>query len=221
MVKYILMVLVLMLPVVGNAESKVLFNGPNWKIIQAGDDMIRMTGFLGINSVYPLNMLIQTGKYENLQLDGPGGHFRPGMILGNIIRESNIRVHVKEGDVCISACAFAAMASQDLTIEGKFALHPPYPNFDMDMELRDYISINNKGYFAMVMYMLDHGYNMDLIEAITSHSNASEYVVFDNEENLLSFRTDSPLTKTDSGDKLYIVLGEDELIEYKITHTQK
>lgn len=90
-------------------QRTILFNGP---FLEGTSD--RLKAFLNENSE------------RKMIMNSPGGIFTEGIATGEIIREMGVIVHIPSRAVCISACAFAAIASEEINIEGIIAFHRPY-----------------------------------------------------------------------------------------------
>ena len=58
-----------------------------------------------------------------VSLDSPGGSLLGGLRLGYAMRELGVHTNIGATQSCMSACAFAFLAGQQRTVEGKFGIH--------------------------------------------------------------------------------------------------
>jgi len=73
-----------------------------------------------------LKAFLNENPERTMIMNSPGGIFSEGIATGELIREMGVAVHIPSRAVCISACAFAAIASEEVKIEGIVAFHRPY-----------------------------------------------------------------------------------------------
>jgi len=75
-----------------------------------------------------VNLLIELSKWEVpptvFHITSPGGDLGEAMLIGEIIRESQIPVW--SGDECSSACVFILASGVERSVFGKLGLHRPY-----------------------------------------------------------------------------------------------
>jgi uncharacterized protein YraI len=78
----------------------------------------------------------QSGAWDVLVLSSPGGDFAEGLAIASYARENLLPTHIRRGDTCASACAFAFLggsfsedgtyARRSLEVGAKLLFHAPY-----------------------------------------------------------------------------------------------
>jgi hypothetical protein len=155
-----------------------------------GTKFIRLNGAVGESFGHNLTTLIRRNPdIAYIELYSLGGIIGELDQPGSIIRERTIPVRVREGETCISACAFLALYSPDITIHGQLAFHLSYVNyFDSDMTLYE-ISQSNVTYSILTTRtMFDNKWSLLLFYLISEHSDRTNFVVFDSDADLNLFR---------------------------------
>jgi len=97
------------------------------KFIQwEGEKTILFDGDFSTGTSTRLNLFLTENSERRMIMNSPGGLFDEGISTGRIIRDMGVKVIIPSKAVCISACAFAAIASEDIVINGMVAFHRPY-----------------------------------------------------------------------------------------------
>lgn len=134
-------------------------------------------------TITPFSVLATIARLEKspgavLVMASPGGHLLEGIKLGEFIRDNDIKVIVPEGERCASACAFAAIASYDLTLDGDLWFHRPFlPLLDTRMSIEDAMNRHALITLQVVTYLKAMGVHDRLIEAIYSRSDRGKFIV--------------------------------------------
>lgn len=110
-------------------QNEILYSSPEFTISfmdYDGRSILRFSGTIDQNahSIFKIFYLSKTPDY--IALAGPGGLFLEGMKMSGMIESYEIPVIILPLDICLSACAFAAMSSPKFEIEGLLGLHMPY-----------------------------------------------------------------------------------------------
>ena len=88
---------------------------------------LRITGQTDMVQVLAASDMMREKDIKYIEMWGPGGYMEMGLQLGNRISKiEGVTVVVPKGKRCISACAFAAMGSKHIRIDGKLMLHRPF-----------------------------------------------------------------------------------------------
>jgi len=179
------------------------------------ESWLRFEGAMTMKGMSDLGDKIVAGNYDRLELNSAGGLAQSGYLLGHAIEYSNVKVMVRYGDICLSACAFAAMGSDDVIINGILGLHSPYAmGHDSGTTLTEIAQISNVGFADMMWYLSNMGYNIRLLKQIADETSPESFIVFSNAADLKSFKTDSFLNDTKEYMTMYEVMSTDDIREY-------
>lgn len=90
-----------------------------------------------------------------VNMAGPGGDFYAGLSIGRSIAAEGASVLISEGKECVSACAFAAVGADKLSIQGKLLFHVPYKmGYRNNVTLQDVAQDAGVAYFDMTRYLV-------------------------------------------------------------------
>lgn len=158
---------------------------------------------------------IEQHQPDRIEFYSPGGMVNEGLILGHYLSESDIIVDVREGEYCLSTCAFAILPSQHQNIEGIVGFHSPYMNgYFAGETLYDIGQDGVQSSIEISIYFLQYGYSIRLWNIIALRTNHSSYVAFDNEENLAQFRNIGPIEWPENYTHLYTIMTQEDADQY-------
>lgn len=153
-------------------------------------------GVLTLRGPTTKNMLSQVQKImvkEDVlvvNMSGPGGEYYPGLTIGNLIRKEGSSVIIPEGKECVSACAFAAMATDKLIIKGALLFHLPYTQgvgtVKTIQEIQQEAGIV---YFDMIAYVARQGYPIYFARELLAQTSPCKFVYVKDAESFLGMRT--------------------------------
>lgn len=145
---------------------------------------------------------------DTIVFNSSGGEFYAGLKVSEIIREKNLKIIVPYGKFCVSACAFASMASDDITIKGLFGLHRPYNSIGMSgTETLDSYSNTTAVAASMVtLFFVRNGYSVDLLFGLFYRTDRKKFIVFDSQEDLAKYKTND----------IFSNIGEEPFENFKI-----
>jgi hypothetical protein len=124
-----------------------------------------------------------------IELSSPGGLLSEIDIVGRKIKKLSIPVVIRSGDACVSACAYLALYSKDITINGQLAFHMPYfRNFDSEMTLSEVSKSSVTNTMSLVRNMYSNGWTMILFYFISEQTSRNTYIVFLDEIYLDAYR---------------------------------
>jgi hypothetical protein len=178
-------------------------------------DTLHYDGIIGDGSHVVLYILINEHKPDVVTLNSPGGYVDQSLSIGRYFHKNGIPVRILEGDVCLSACAFAAIGSENLSIDGKLAFHTPYlPKFPTDKTLQDITNQHSTFVMKLVTYFNDVDYSSALLVEIFRRSSRENYVTFSSEEDLAMFRKEDFFDSVSLPFKYYeMVKGSDFYVQ--------
>jgi len=145
---------------------------------------LRITGATDMVQVIKASNYMTEEEVQYIEMWGPGGYMKMGFQLGNrISQEETATVVIPKGKKCISACAFAAMGSGHVRIDGKLMLHRPYIRAAPIMErLEDILAYMGKGYIQTAYYLEDHGYSRSIMRSLMDSTSPCKFMVYEGKE---------------------------------------
>src|SRR6056297_2927607 len=145
---------------------------------------LRITGPTDMTQVVSASNYMTDHDVKYIEMWGPGGYMTMGLQLGNrISREETATVVIPKGKSCISACAFAAMGSGHIRIDGKLMLHRPFIAAAPILErLEDILAYMGKGYLKTAYYLEDHGYPRSVMDNIMDYTSPCKFMVYTDKE---------------------------------------
>jgi hypothetical protein len=165
-----------------------------YKFIADFDDdgvkFIKVEGEISVNFGRNLSAFIQNNADSAyIELTSIGGMMDQITQAGVKIRQLSMPVVIRSGETCISACAYLALYSEDITIEGQLAFHMPYfASFNSDKTL---VEISNSTVTSTLFLTRDFYRNkwaIILLYFISENTSIDTYLVFLDEEYLNAYR---------------------------------
>jgi hypothetical protein len=109
------------------------------------------------------------------------------------IERLQLPIVIRAGDVCASSCAFMALASPDIRIEGLLAFHLPYgDNYSKETNLYDLSQSSVEMTLKMSRQLFKQKWRLVLYYVIQQNAGLDKWVVFTKTEHLDHFRFDDP-----------------------------
>lgn len=163
---------------------------------------LRYVGRIGYMTSDMLVSMIEkySDRLDHIQLSSPGGNLRETIDPGIAIRNHEIPIKIREGDACVSACAYLALYSPDIDINGLLAFHRPYfSQYDITNSIYDISQSTVTMTISLINQFFDNGWKTFLYYTIATESDDRIYVVFDNEDELNKYRFEDPANFMDDG----------------------
>ena len=162
---------------------------------------VAVTGETNVFQRMELSRVIGERDPYIIYMSGQGGSFMEGMFEGWILRRSNAVVIIPDGQDCVSACAYAAMAANNLAIKGRLLLHRPFFSAAPAMRSPDWFAgKSGEGYLMMTRYLLELDYPLSFALYIVTHSNPCKLVVINDARKLFKLKGDPLYTPNISFD---------------------
>jgi len=141
---------------------------------------LRITGPTDMIQVISASNYMTDHDVKYIEMWGPGGYMEMGLQLGNrISREETATVVIPKGKSCISACAFAAMGSGHIRIDGKLMLHRPFIAAAPILErLEDILAYMGRGYLKAAYYLEDHEYSRNVMRSMMKNTSPCKFMVY-------------------------------------------
>ena len=184
----------LLYPGIASADTKEIIVGrPNLQVVYEeveGKSFLHYTGYIESGTGMHLKRLFMVYQPDVFVISSKGGVVQDAYIIGRHIADHNISVIVEKNSLCMSACAMIVMASDDLTIEGKIGFHTPYLTFlPTEFSIIEALKNHSRDISDFVNYFHENGYSHSLVNDILRQTSKNTFITFDNEQDLISFRT--------------------------------
>lgn len=142
---------------------------------------LRITGTTDMIQVIRASNYMTEHEVQYIEMWGPGGYMTMGLQLGNrISRETSATVVIPKGKRCISACAFAAMGSKHIRIDGKLMLHRPFiAGAPIMVPLEEVLAYMGKGYLQTAYYLEDHKYPRSIMDNMMTYTSPCKFMVYE------------------------------------------
>lgn len=159
-----------------------------------GNTYVRYDGDFTYMTDAALNAFLEKYNPSYLELSSDGGNMDKIDLPGYTIQAMQIPVRIKRGESCVSACAFLAMYSPDIQIDGQLAFHAPYwQDIKQDSWLNRVLNITSGGTYEMYYRFKDNNYSLYLYYLIERYSNSYTFITFDSTEELNKYKVDTDL----------------------------
>jgi len=127
---------------------------------------------------------------KKIVMYGQGGNFLESVVLSSYVRERNIDVIVPSGYSCMSSCAFVAISSPHLTLDGVIALHSPFipREIAMNMDVSDLTQSIIASQAIMLQLLESAGFSSRLFFVVSLATDPDSAVVFKSVDELNKYR---------------------------------
>lgn len=103
------------------------FSSPFGQVYPSSEfDALVVTGTIDHNTLNMIQFYNNTMGVEKITFHSPGGLAMIGFNIGYYMKEHGITAEVREGNMCVSACAFAFLMAEKKIMKGTLAFHHPY-----------------------------------------------------------------------------------------------
>jgi len=154
----------------------------------AYDEASRSLTVSGATTIFLLAQIraaFAANEVDTVFMMGPGGSMTAGFEIGRLIRQEGARVIVPGGARCASACAFAAVASENLEIDGELLLHRPYIQaVPSDETVENIAAAYGSAYLMMAEYLGEMGFGIGLSRRLVEETGRCVLLVANAERDL-------------------------------------
>ena len=152
-----------------------------------------------MSSMYIFTALEYTqSKY--LSMNSTGGYMDESYVLGKFLAsKQDITFVVRNDNVCMSACAFAALSAKKIMI-GKNGLdfHTPYiPYVDSFATLNEFSLESQRSVLGLMHYLDNAGYGYDFLQLMLDYTSQKDFVTFYSQNDLEFFKVENFFDKID------------------------
>lgn len=177
------------------------------------DNTLYIDGLLLENSFYTIRNAIINNDVEVVYLNSYGGITLEAHLLGLFFREFSLTAIVRERDVCASACALVLLGAENVVIDGYVAFHSSYyASFPYTHSLSDIYIEGGVEAARLLEYVITLGYSYKLGTNIVNLTTPTTYMLFDDETDLLQYRTEDVVSVPEREFSLFSIVNEAELL---------
>jgi hypothetical protein len=198
--RFILLILAVFLAMSTFAFSKerveLIYATKTYGIFHIVEDhftMVHFEGTMDIMSSFFLITALKITDTKYLSMNSPGGYMNNAYMLGSFLKSNpDITFVVRNENMCVSACAFAALSAGKLLI-GKNGLdfHLPYfPIVPIDVTLHEFSLESQKTMIGLIKYLTDTGYGHHFLGMLFAYTTVNDYITFYSVEDLEFFKTE-------------------------------
>lgn len=184
----------------------VLFAFPAFAQVSVNAETNSMT-VKGVTSTFQaieVSDALAENEIDTVYMFGIGGDYYAGLQIGRMLRKAGVRVIIPQGKECISACAFAAMAGEEVHIDGVMLLHRPYiPGVPTMVTIEEIAGKFGEAYVDLAIYFDEVGYPPRLARQILVNSTPCQYIVVKQDEELQKAREDGFLVGYSKDDRCF------------------
>lgn len=191
-----------------------LYLNPEYVIVKVDESTVKFKGTFSEGSGMMLVMALTSFSFDKLVLESNGGLMLEAMMLGKLLNTTDIEVLIEKDTLCVSACAFAAMSSEKITLDGKLVFHAPYyPTIPTEDSL--YTVFKNVSLMTIELadWFLETGYSVSFLELIYENTNNDTFMVFESIEDLESFKTGEPSLLPENYSEKYKLMEDDVIFK--------
>lgn len=152
-----------------------------YHIVEDHFDMVHFEGDMDIMSSFYLFTALEYTQTNYLSMNSNGGYMNEAYILGNFLKTTpDITFVVRNDNICVSACAFAALSAKKLMIgQNGLDFHSPYiPYVDSFATLHEFSKESQKSMLMLMKYLDEVGYGYDFLSLMLEYTSPSDFVTF-------------------------------------------
>lgn len=137
-------------------------------------------------NVYPVvKSYLDKGDYDTIGLNSEGGYLEAGLMLGSLIEDYDLKVLLIPGALCLSACAFATMAADEIENYGVIGFHSHYQTYVNTLSsIDDLLKAYSSETLILAGYANSHGYSNKFLMELFDKTDRSSYIVFSDVETM-------------------------------------
>jgi len=180
MLKYILAAITSL--IVSTAYADVTYNKDT--------HTVSISGYTTHEQADKLYQIFKNNEVATAVLSGPGGDYYAGLKMGDMIADEGVTVIVKERTECTSACAFMALAGENIIVDGIVLFHAPYfSQAPTDVTMLQLAHKFGEGYIDMATYLLRRGASIYFSRQIITQTSYCRFLALDSGEAMMELKT--------------------------------
>lgn len=182
-----------------NEQRTPLITGQGF-IISQGSDYFHYEGKMAPVGMYLLFQQLRNNEEINAVAFNSKGGRADTYYAANVLAHAmpNLKMGVKDGDICVSACAYVLTLFDNMYIErgAMLAFHTPYfEGMKISETLQDYTRRTNVEISKFTETWINSGWNYSLFSLIIYVSSPDTYLVFEDMETLIHWKDGTLTTK--------------------------
>ena len=199
-------VIALLWPVTVSADPQPLIVSYNFGIFKEEDTVV-FYGEISNSSAFALIEVLGIENPETLVIMSPGGAMSGALAIGEFLKNSDISVLIREETSCMSACAFAVMAANDLEIRGNLMFHTPYFPLVSTQETLDSLFLTSSvSHLILIEWFVYNGYTLEFYRKILENTSITTYINFTSTADFARYRSADPLQKLAENEHPYTLV---------------
>lgn len=145
----------------------------------------------------------------SVTLSGDGGEYYAGLRLGRLIKAEGSAVIISAGSICVSACAFAALGSDKVIVDGELWYHAPYLTLvPTNVTILEITQMFGRAYVDMASYLVSVGVPVSFGHDLLVQTTTNKFIVIDDGYQIERMRaTEVPWGKA-VYEYRYVTVGE-------------
>lgn len=180
-----------------------------YHIVEDHFDLVHFDGTMDAMSAFFLFTALEYTDSKYLSMNSTGGYMDEAYILGSFLQERpNITFVVRNDNICLSACAFAALSANKVMI-GKNGLefHAPYiPYVNTDMSLNEFSLQTQTSLLSLIKYLNKTGYGIDFLNILINYTNKDSFAVFYSIDDLQKYKVSNFFERITSNINSYTLI---------------
>ena len=180
---------------------------------------IRLDGMFSEDLPFAMTSFITLYSPKYIELNSDGGYMDTIEPVGSMISSNDIFIRINSGDMCVSACAFLALYSKNIIINGQLAFHIPYSmNYDGRMSLNEIANTSVADTVIQAKTFFNNGWILYFYFLIGILTDRDTYIVFTDSSELNKLRTtDIKSWANDMPEVSFLVMSAASLKEWQYT----
>lgn len=142
--------------------------------------IIKLKGIVKSEDSDRLKILIEATGITAVYLESPGGVAVEAYRIGKVLRDANASVTVKEGTMCLSACAIAFLGGSTQKMGGTLGFHvawsPSKGSYSEGLKSGQYIGS------VTSTYMFKMGYTAQLMNLVAMVTDSETFLILSQED---------------------------------------
>lgn len=138
---------------------------------------VSISGYTTHEQADKLYQILKNNEVTTAFLSGPGGDYYAGLKMGDMLANEGLTTIVKKGTECTSACAFMALAGDNIVVDGVVLFHAPYfsqaPTHVSMLQLAQKFG---EGYMDMANYLVRRGTSLYFARQIITQTNPCKFL---------------------------------------------
>lgn len=177
-----------------------------YHVVEDHFDLVHFEGTLDNMSSFFLFTSLELTETKYLSMNSTGGYMTESYMLGMFLQNRpDITLMVRNDNICMSACAFAALSANKLMLgQNGLDFHTPYiPYLESETTLQEFATQSQESLLGLMEYLDQTGYGIEFLELIMEKSNKETYITFNSVTELNKFKVEHFFDLSNAKDATY------------------